>query len=532
MLLSRVMYKIKNQQRNTLSFKHIQGVKRLSSKFLKEGKNMPKDELFELINKIRSEAQKAGQYIHGNLKLNFFANYSAILQGLLSRIDIIFDKILNIQNKLEGKVEPKKQQPVEKIKSTNQPIKKKSNCPILECTDKSRDDKLCFIHSGTNPVTTVKFYPCNEGFVCDLDYNRDELAWVNSTQQFTQSSTDPNLSAVYQKKTQAYCVSLEKFKYNLLAGRQCLHNSQCYQRNCYFGICRGKSSGEECANHQECDIGLTCRHQMEWPYNTLCLPFKLPGEECDHDFDCEMNYKCWYPSETHSKNKTKTCMTAYSLADGASIGYRQIHNENLKHQNFLENGKVCKSMFAVPTGTYSGKCASYNSADSNACSPFVTQTNKVSLSTCKYNYNQNSATETVKCDCSMKGSNLGMCTWASKETHILYAQKMSYLLTQMDYCHSADRENLIAFGECGSRGTKNTDWQEAVRAKLEIETYAQRKGDSQITCIDAYHPNSLSNYIRSYYSFDQVTAILYAGANILRKGFEIVILTGLFYYFY
>lgn len=72
----------------------------------------------------------------------------------------------------------------------------------------------------------------------------------------------------------------------------------------------------------------------------------------------------------------------------------------------------------------------------------------------------------------MKGSNYGMCTWASKETHLLYALKMTLIMTQMDYCHTADRENLVAFGECGMKGTANTDWQDAVRAKLEIEAYA------------------------------------------------------------
>lgn len=54
---------------------------------------------------------------------------------------------------------------------------------------------------------------------------------------------------------------------------------------------------------------------------------------------------------------------------------------------------------------------------------------------------------------------------------------MSLLFKKMDYCHTSDRENLVAFGECGGNGASNLDWQDAVRAKLEIETFAQRKGD-------------------------------------------------------
>lgn len=42
----------------------------------------------------------------------------------------------------------------------------------------------------------------------------------------------------------------------------------------------------------------------------------------------------------------------------------------------------------------------------------------------------------------------------------------------MDYCHTSDRENLVAYGECGAQGTASVDWQDIVRAKLEIETFA------------------------------------------------------------
>jgi len=47
----------------------------------------------------------------------------------------------------------------------------------------------------------------------------------------------------------------------------------------------------------------------------------------------------------------------------------------------------------------------------------------------------------------------------------------------MNYCHSNDRENLVAIGECGYQGTSNTNWQNAVNARLEIDTFAQRMGE-------------------------------------------------------
>lgn len=42
-------------------------------------------------------------------------------------------------------------------------------------------------------------------------------------------------------------------------------------------------------------------------------------------------------------------MTAYFLQDGSKIGFVEEFNENMKYQNYMSNGKVCKSMFAVPT---------------------------------------------------------------------------------------------------------------------------------------------------------------------------------------
>ena len=80
-------------------------------------------------------------------------------------------------------------------------------------------------------------------------------------------------------------------------------------------------------------------------------------------------------------------MAAYGLPDGTNIGYKQVFNENLRHQNYMANGIVCASMFAVPTGTFSAKCASYDSSNSKSCSPFSTSSSKITLNTCKYSYN-------------------------------------------------------------------------------------------------------------------------------------------------
>ena len=58
------------------------------------------------------------------------------------------------------------------------------------------------------------FYPCQDGMICDIDYTQDktEIAWANSTYQYSTGSSDKNSSAVYLKKSIAYCVKKEAYK--------------------------------------------------------------------------------------------------------------------------------------------------------------------------------------------------------------------------------------------------------------------------------------------------------------------------------
>jgi hypothetical protein len=74
----------------------------------------------------------------------------------------------------------------------------------------------------------------------------------------------------------------------------------------------------------------------------------MQGEDCMDDFECEMGLKCWYPTSVHAINGTKQCMKAYGLPDGTKIGYNEEYHADMKYENYLSNGRVCKSMFAVP----------------------------------------------------------------------------------------------------------------------------------------------------------------------------------------
>jgi hypothetical protein len=117
------------------------------------------------------------------------------------------------------------------------------------------------------------------------------------------------------------------------------------------------------------------------------MPFKDDGEMCMDDHECKMASKCWYPQSQHVVNGTMQCMKAYGLSDGSSIGYKELFHKNMKHDNFLSNGRVCASMFAVPTGTNEGRCSSFSSSDSRDCTPFYERNGINYNNKCTYNYN-------------------------------------------------------------------------------------------------------------------------------------------------
>jgi hypothetical protein len=59
--------------------------------------------------KIRDEISKGGLTTLFYLKMNFFANYSAVVQAILARLDLICSKILDglLKNKQQNKEETK-----------------------------------------------------------------------------------------------------------------------------------------------------------------------------------------------------------------------------------------------------------------------------------------------------------------------------------------------------------------------------------------------------------------------------------------
>eukprot|EP00350_Pseudokeronopsis_sp_OXSARD2_P004713 CAMPEP_0170553754 /NCGR_PEP_ID=MMETSP0211-20121228/11586_1 /TAXON_ID=311385 /ORGANISM="Pseudokeronopsis sp., Strain OXSARD2" /LENGTH=61 /DNA_ID=CAMNT_0010862297 /DNA_START=909 /DNA_END=1094 /DNA_ORIENTATION=+ len=55
--------------------------------------------------------------------------------------------------------------------------------------------------------------------------------------------------------------------------------------------------------------------------------------------------------------------------------------------------------------------------------------------------------------------------------HRNYSEAIRELSKNMAYCHTKDRENLVAFGDCGDFGIDHRYWKLAVDSKLQLEYY-------------------------------------------------------------
>ena len=153
------------------------------------------------------------------------------------------------------------------------------------------------------------------------------------------------------------------------------------------------------------------------------------------DFECEMSLKCWYKNDRAVANRTKTCMPAYGLPDGAKFGFFEEYHKEVKFLNYLNNGKLCKSMFAVPLVNNSriAICASYHVNNSQPCSVL---NNKNQTNMCRYLFNQEKTILSMPCDCTLMGGNLGRCPLANATTFANLASRMRFLYNKMQYCHT------------------------------------------------------------------------------------------------
>ena len=54
-------------------------------------------------------------------------------------------------------------------------------CPILAC-GMDIGEKVCFLHSGDNPVSYIRLMECDDGYYCDIG-DEKKYAWVDAQSQ-------------------------------------------------------------------------------------------------------------------------------------------------------------------------------------------------------------------------------------------------------------------------------------------------------------------------------------------------------------
>lgn len=61
-----------------------------------------------------------------------------------------------------------------------------------------------------------------------------------------------------------------------------------------------------------CGVGLGCIANKEWPYVTTCKWLRNETDECNSDYECQLDNYCWYPTVAAAKAGKKSCMEMYS----------------------------------------------------------------------------------------------------------------------------------------------------------------------------------------------------------------------------
>lgn len=158
-------------------------------------------------------------------------------------------------------------------------------CPILECGDTLIDSDLCYFHDGENrdiPTQEILGRSCfntetatskDIPLYCPFNIYSDDYAWVNEKlQDQTVMDNDENsiTSSLDMRMTKAYCKEVSALRQNLLPGRFCVEHSDCLSQDCYEEACRARKEGLNCHSHKDCNNGLYCDIQQEWPFASTC----------------------------------------------------------------------------------------------------------------------------------------------------------------------------------------------------------------------------------------------------------------------
>ena len=76
-----------------MSFKHLQVIIKMCRNLLNNGGSLLTSKILEITSKVQKECIKVGEGMMFNLRLNFFASYSAVVEAGVARIHTIVSRV-------------------------------------------------------------------------------------------------------------------------------------------------------------------------------------------------------------------------------------------------------------------------------------------------------------------------------------------------------------------------------------------------------------------------------------------------------
>ncbi|CDW72418.1 UNKNOWN [Stylonychia lemnae] len=380
-------------------------------------------------------------------------------------------------------------------------------CPTMGC-DADIGEKVCYLHSASNPVTYIRMYQCPQNYICDIS-DSSKYAWVDSKYQQYTSSSNPLRSQVYGSMTVGKCKKASILDANLNNGRECIKDNQCISQRCVKGYCKGRDENDNCAQHSDCDAQLVCLQDQSWPYASKCRPWGTNDTLCLSDYECSPFHFCWFKNQSEATSGTKRCLQMHSKPLTHKFGWKFVDTED-DFINSLYNGQYCISGLAVQTGLYEGMCTQIiriNSDRGDVQAPYpCTVTNPATV--CKYFYDATNYLE-KECQCGFNGST-GYCPYPSQtefNKYLIYKVKV----LNSSQCHTLDRIDYRAQSEeCGIGPIEDLKIAIALDFNFTMWPFIQNK--NSYTCLNHIHPLSSQNLLKS-------------NANIFQAALGIIIIS-------
>jgi hypothetical protein len=188
-------------------------------------------------------------------------------------------------------------------------------------------------------------------------------------------------------------------------GSKCAANEDCFSAKCDKEVCVSVAAGQECKDHDECDIGSAC--YLKKPDTVKkCQAYKAENDDCENSAECLRSHGCF----------NKKCTKYFSLPDGTDAV-----DEAETGLSFCSSGKA-----------YNGKCHTLTRSNTKCTTD----------GKCKYKVDNKDEVEiNENCSC---GFNKDSDKYCKQGTDLELVKKINDYLT-LDKCHTLERNGMCNY---------------------------------------------------------------------------------------